>query len=66
MVKVKLLPEGKIVEVDLPESAKVRDLLRSLGLSSESHVVLVNGMPVPESERIGSGEVVVVRVLSGG
>ena len=66
MVRVKLLPEGKVVEVHLPERATVRDLLRALGLSSETHVVLVSGTPVPETERVGAGEIVVVRVLSGG
>ncbi|MCE4624889.1 MAG: small archaeal modifier protein 2 [Desulfurococcales archaeon] len=66
MVRVKLLPEGKVVEVDLQEGDTVRDLLRALGLSSETHVVLVGGTPVPETEKIGAGEVVVVRVLSGG
>jgi len=67
-VRVRLLPGGEEKTVELPEGARAGDLLRALGLEKESHVVMVNGVPVPEEDPIppGAGEIVVVRVLSGG
>ncbi len=66
-VRVRLVPDGVVREVDVPEGARARDLLRSLGLEEGSHVVMVGGRPVPEDEPLtGEDEVVVVRVLSGG
>ena len=65
-IRVRLLPDGgeKVIEAEGPLTAG--RLLEKLGLSRETHVVMVNGRPVPESEFLGEGEVVVVRVLSGG
>ncbi len=65
-IRVRLLPEGqeRVIEAEGPLTAG--RLLEMLGLSRESHVVMVNGRPVPEPERLDEGEVVVVRVLSGG
>jgi len=67
-VRVKLLPGGGEKTVELPEGARVGDLLRLLGLERESHVVMIDGRPVPEEDPVppGTREVVVVRVLSGG
>ena len=66
-VRVRLVPDGVVREVEVPEGARVRDVLRALGLEEGSHVVMVGGRPVPEDEALpGGGEVVVVRVLSGG
>ena len=64
-VKVRFLPEGREAEVELSDGAKVSDLLASLGLDRESHVVMASGRPLTEDEKV-PGEVVVVRVLSGG
>lgn len=66
-VRVRLLPEDRVVEVEAGEGVTVDRLLRVLGLSRESHIVLVDGKPIPESERVPPGsDVVVVRVVSGG
>ncbi len=66
-VRVRLVPDGVVREVEVPEGARARDVLRALGLEEGSHVVMVSGRPVPEDEVVsGAGEVVVVRVLSGG
>ncbi len=64
-VRVRFLPEGREAEVELEEGARVADLLARLGLDRESHVVMAGGRPLTEDERV-PGEVVVVRVLSGG
>ncbi len=64
MVKVRVLPEGKVLDV---EAERVEDIFRELGYSREAYVALVNGKPVVESRRIKDDEeVVLVRVLSGG
>ncbi len=66
-VKVRLLPENRDVEVEISEGETIGDLLVKLGVSRESHIVLVDGSPVPETERVPKeGEIVVVRVVSGG
>ncbi len=63
-VRVKLLPGGATKTV---EASTLLELLDKLGLSSESHVVLRDGTPLPETERLKDGDsLVVVRVLSGG
>jgi len=64
-VRVKLIPDNKTLDVEPGSTAG--DVLRMLGFSTESGVVLVNGKPVPEDYRLREGdEVAVVRVLSGG
>ncbi len=64
MVKVRVLPEGKTLDV---EAERVEDIFRKLGYSREAYVALVNGKPVLESQRISEDdEIVLVRVLSGG
>jgi len=66
-VKVILLPENKNIEVEIGDDGTIRDLLVKLGVSRESHIVLVDGSPLPETERVPlEGEIVVVRVVSGG
>ncbi len=66
-VKVRLLPENRDVEVEISERGTIGDLLVKLGVSRESHIVLVDGSPIPETERVPrEGEIVVVRVVSGG
>ncbi len=65
-VKVRMLPGGEELEVEVEGEPRAGELLARLGLDPESHVVLVDGRPVPESEPVKGREVVVVRVLSGG
>ena len=66
VIRVKLVPEGRVVEVEASEM-RVSELLKRLGYARESAVVLVGGRPVVEDEVVRAGsEVVVVRVLSGG
>ncbi|GAB6147498.1 hypothetical protein JCM10135_00390 [Stetteria hydrogenophila] len=66
-VRVKLVPEGRVVEVRVEGSVRAGALLRMLGLNPESAVVLRSGTPLTEDEEVRDGEEVeVVRVLSGG
>jgi sulfur carrier protein ThiS len=61
-VKVVILPDGRTVEV---EASTAGEILRKLGLSSESYIVIGKDRPLLEDDEV-NGEVKVVRVLSGG
>ncbi len=66
-VRVKLIREGRVVDVDLPKGSRVSDLLSRLNLRSVSHIVIKNGEPVPESYELADGdEVEILPVVSGG
>ncbi len=66
MVRVRLLPENRVVSIDV-ERIRVEELLRRLGLSVESAVVVKNGRPLLDWEEIsGDEEVTVIRAVSGG
>ncbi len=65
-IRVRIVPEGTVRIVRVEEPVTGRDLFRILGYPRGSYVILVNGSPVPETDRIDSDEVVLVRVLSGG
>lgn len=66
-VRVRLIPEGKSVDVEVPGKVSVRMLLERLGLNPEAAVVLKSGKPLTEDEEVADGDSVdVVRVLSGG
>lgn len=66
-LKVRLLPENKLVEVEVEAGEKVSKLLERLGLTRESYIVLADGAPIPETERVPLGsDIVVLRVVSGG
>lgn len=66
MVRVVLLPEGRVVELG-KRKMRVDELLRELGLSVESAVVLRGDEPLFEWEVVGEDEEVrVMRAVSGG
>ncbi len=66
-IEAKLVPEGRVVRVSAERPITVEELLRRVGLSPESAVVLRDGRPLVEADRVSPGEKVeVVRVLSGG
>ena len=65
-IKVKLVPDNTIVELDV-DRIKAGRILSKLKLDPESAVVIADGKPVPEDEYVeANSNVVVVRVLSGG
>ena len=65
-VRVNLLRQNKVVEVDLPENAKVRDLVKKLGFSTQGVVVMRDFTPLVEDEPVTPGEYSVLQVASGG
>ncbi len=65
-IRVRLIPGNREEEIDAREIS-VQPLHRTLGLSPDPHVVLVDGAPVTEDTVVREGsDVVIVRVLSGG
>lgn len=65
-VRARLLPENRVVELELVDDT-VAELLRRLGLGREGGVVARAGRPLLEEERLADGEeVTVYRVVSGG
>lgn len=66
VIVVKVLEWNKLVEIPEKE-IKVRDLLKALGLMESEHLVLKNGVVVPEDDVLRDGdEVVIFTVKSGG
>ncbi|MEM3401741.1 MAG: MoaD/ThiS family protein [Candidatus Hadarchaeales archaeon] len=57
--------EEKIVE--LPDGAKILDLLKELGINRETILVKMDGKIVPEEEELRNGaEVTIFHVVTGG
>lgn len=66
MVKVVLMPDNRVVDLGR-RKFKVSELLRELGMSVESAVVLKSGRPLFEWDVVGEDdEVTVYRAVSGG
>jgi len=66
-VRVNLIREKKVIELELKDKAKVRDLIHKLGYTVEDVVVLKNGEPLVEDEFLEEGsEYVIMPVASGG
>lgn len=65
-LRVKLMPENRVMELDL-RKARVREILRTVGLPQEMAVVLRNGRIVTGEEMVEEGDdIVVMRAVSGG
>lgn len=66
MIVVKVLEKSLILELEDKEIT-VRDILKKLGLSESEHIVLKNGVVVPENDvAVDGDEIVVFTVKSGG
>jgi len=52
--------------VCLPDGATYYDLLDALQVNSETVMVLRDGQPVPEDDRIGPGSIRILQVVSSG
>ncbi len=66
-LRVRVRPGGAVRDVELKGKAKVRDLLRLLGYSEESAVVVREGVVLTEDEALMDGdEVEVYEAISGG
>jgi len=65
-VRVRIMPRGEKREVE-EASISVRALVEKLGLSMEGVVVVRDGQPLLESDRVRDGEeVTVILAASGG
>ena len=64
---VDLHPGAGAKVVDLPPDAKGMDLVRSLGLPPDVHILVRGEVPIPEDEGLIDGERIrVIGVVSGG
>ncbi len=66
-IKVKSPKKKAIVEVDLSSGATVGDVLSCMELKPDSHIVLLDGTPVPEDYPLEEGQhLTILKVASGG
>lgn len=65
-VTVQLIREGKEMVIDLPDKATVRDLLKSIGYRVQGSVVVKDGLPVIEDERLSEGDKLQVFLAASG
>lgn len=65
-VRVKVLPGGKVEELEIGKGSRVADMVRRLGLTVSGVVVLREGSPVPEDEAVEEGEYTILLAASGG
>jgi len=66
-IKVKSPEKKDIVEVELSSEATVGDVLCCMELKPDSHIVLLDGTPVPEDYPLEEGQqLTILKVASGG
>ncbi|OGS49948.1 MAG: hypothetical protein A3K65_04465 [Euryarchaeota archaeon RBG_16_68_12] len=66
-VTAELYPAKDTRAVDLPEGASGIDLVRSLSLAPDAHLLVRGDVPIPIDEPLRDGERVrVISVVSGG
>jgi len=53
-------------EVEIEKGKRYSDLLNLLGINPETVVIVRDGKPVPVDDFVEEGEIVVMRVISGG
>ncbi len=67
MIRVNIKRKGKANTIELKDDVSVEDLLRTLGLPLDAHLVTIDGRPVPITRGLADGEtVVIIQVASGG
>ncbi|MEM0134298.1 MAG: MoaD/ThiS family protein [Thermoplasmatales archaeon] len=65
MTRIKIFGEAKEIQIEGGKSGE--DLLKELGLSSSSTIILRNGKPIPEDDIIaGEDDVTIIKSFSGG
>jgi len=66
-VKIKLVRERAEKIIELPENSTVKDALKKLGYSTQAVVVVKDGMPIVEEEKLkDNDEIAVYLIASGG
>ena len=53
-------------EVVVEDGKRYSDVLKDLGINPETVVVVKDGTPVPTDDFVEEGEIVIMRVISGG
>jgi sulfur carrier protein ThiS len=63
-MKIKVENEGEVI---LPESSKVSDLIQELDYHQDSVIVIHDGKPMPEDEKLKDDmKLKIISVVSGG
>ena len=66
-VEVSLARENITKSLEVPDHYKVKDLLKQLGYTVQGTVVLRNGIPIIEDEKIKDGDkLTIILTASGG
>ena len=66
-IEVELPSAGPAKSVELPPDARGLDLVRTLGLAPDVHILVRGDRPLPEDEPLREGERIrVIGVVSGG
>ncbi|AWR93413.1 MoaD/ThiS family protein [Acidianus brierleyi] len=65
-VKVKLVRENTEKNVELNDKSSVKDLLRLLGYNVQGVVVLKDGIPIIEDEKIHDGDSFTIFLTASG
>jgi len=66
-ITAELYPARQTKPVDLPEGASGYDLMKSLQLAPDAHILVRGDVPIPVDEKLKDGERLrVISVVSGG
>ncbi len=66
-LRVELFPQGKEMSVELPEGADGMQLMKSLRLAPDVHILLRDNVPVPMDSEMREGDrIKIIAVVSGG
>ncbi len=58
--------DKKEVEMEVDGKKRYSDILKELGINPETVVIIKDKIPIPTDDFVEEGEVVVMRVISGG
>lgn len=66
-MRITVETRGRTDSVEMPDGASPMDVLASLTLLPDAHIVLRGGVPIPIDERLSDGDSLrLIRVASGG
>jgi len=65
-VKIKLVRERTEKIIELPENSTVKDALKKLGYSTQAVVVVKDGMPIVEEEKLKDNDGIAVYLIASG
>ena len=66
-IKVKFIGFQKKEEVlEVEDGVRYSELLKKLNINPETVVIVKDGLPVPIDDVVESGDIAIVRVISGG